>query len=374
MTFVRASPLPLSIVIAVAISILTALIAWGEAAVASRGFGAERDVRDAMIANQRLLRVQLDEEAGLLGFESTRERLFLEPYTAARTIFPQTLDTLRRNVAAAGVASSLPDDLLNRNAAWVAGVAEPLLAGRNDSRALERRGRREIEAFRRSSRQLFGVLNRRADEIDAEARRNIALIIVVAGISCAVTTGAAAGLFLRDNARRRANEAHLAERAERDPLTGLLNREAFAAALDDRIDASRADGSVFAVAFVDLDGFKPINDRYGHQVGDAVLKRVANRLTANAREHDVVARLGGDEFVVLLVGAGDGSVAVSRIASALAAPHGLGDVTLSVDASIGRAVYPADGADAARLLHAADVAMYRNKRQGSGAELLRLQR
>jgi len=373
MIFVRASPLRLSIAIVVVISVLTALVAWGEAAVASRGFGAERDVRDAMIANQRLLRLQLEEESGLRGFESTGERLFLEPYTAARTTFPQTLDALRRNVAASGVATSLPEDLQRRNAAWLADVAQPLLGGRGDRRVLERRGKRETDAFRRSSLKLFGVLNRRADEIDADARRNIALIIVVAGIVCAVTSGAAAALFLRDTLRRRANEARLAERAERDPLTGLLNRAAFAAALDDRIDAARADGSVFALAFVDLDGFKPINDHYGHQVGDAVLKRVADRLAANARERDVVARLGGDEFVVLLVGGGDGSVAVARIATALAAPHGLGDVTLSVDASIGRAVYPVDGADAGSLLHAADLAMYRNKRKRSGPELLSLQ-
>jgi diguanylate cyclase (GGDEF)-like protein len=373
MAISRASPLRLSIAIVVVISVLTALIAWGEAAIVSRGFSAERYVRDAMIANQQLLRLQLDEETGLRGFESTSERLFVEPYIAARTTVPQTLDALRADVAASGVVTSLPDDLRRRNAAWLADVAGPLLAGRGDRRALERRGKIEIDAFRRTSQQLFALLNARAEQIDAEARRNIALIILFAGIVCAVTTGAAAGLFLRDNARRRANEAHLAERAERDPLTGLLNREAFAAALDDRISASRADGSVFALAFVDLDGFKPINDRYGHQVGDAVLKRVANRLTANARERDVVARLGGDEFVVMLVGGGDGSVAVRRIATALAAPHGLGDVTLSVDASIGRAAYPADGADAAALLHAADVAMYRNKRERSGLEVLRLQ-
>jgi diguanylate cyclase (GGDEF)-like protein len=371
MTFVRASPLRLSIAIAVAISGLTALVAWGEASIASRGFGAERELRDAMIANQRLLRLQLDEETGLRGFENTGERLFLEPYTAARTTFPQTLDVLRSTVTASGIATSLPDDLQRRNAVWLAGVAHPLLAGRGDRRSVERRGKREIDAFRNSSLQLFTVLSRRADEVDAEARRNIALIIVVAGILCALTSGGAAAVFLRDTARRRANEAHLAERAERDSLTGLLNRAAFAAALDDRIETSRADGSVFALAFVDLDGFKSINDRYGHQVGDAVLKRVADRLTATARERDVAARLGGDEFVVLLVGGSDGSVAVSRIAAALAAPHGLGDVTLSVGASIGRAVYPADGADAETLMHAADVAMYGNKRKRSEPELYR---
>jgi diguanylate cyclase (GGDEF)-like protein len=372
MTIVRASPLRLSIAIVVVISVLTALVASGEAAIVSRGFAAERYVRDAMIANQRLLRLQLDEEDGLRGFESTGERLFLEPYTAARISFPQTLAALRSDVATSGVVTSLPDDLRRRNAAWLADVAGPLLAARGDRRALERRGKIQIDAFRRISLQLLGVLKARAEQIDAEARRNIALIIVFAGIVSAVTTGAAAGLFLREGARRRANEARLAERAERDPLTGLLNRAAFAAALDVCIDACRADGSVFALAFVDLDGFKSINDRYGHQVGDAVLKRVADRLAANARERDVVARLGGDEFVVMLVGGGDGSHAIARIAAALAAPHGLGDVTLTIDASIGRAVYPADGADAESLLHAADLAMYRNKRERSGLHVLRV--
>ena len=170
--------------------------------------------------------------------------------------------------------------------------------------------------------------------------------------------------------RRRAEEslreltAALTERAVRDPLTGLANR----ALLHERLRAVLArdarTGDTTGVLFLDLDGFKAINDDYGHAVGDSVLKVVANRLQAAVRPSDTVARLGGDEFVVLVEGTSDDGLTalVERLASAVSTPVRLrgGDVT--VGASIGVAVSRAGEDDASHLLETADAHMYRAKR------------
>jgi diguanylate cyclase (GGDEF)-like protein len=124
----------------------------------------------------------------------------------------------------------------------------------------------------------------------------------------------------------------------------------------------------FAILFIDLDGFKRINDSRGHDVGDLVLRGVAERLTQSLRAADTVARIGGDEFVVLLeaIRAGPDTIALAqKIEAAIGAPFSLpgGDATVTV--SIGIGVYPDDGRDAEELLKAADVAMYRAKREAA---------
>lgn len=146
--------------------------------------------------------------------------------------------------------------------------------------------------------------------------------------------------------------------AYHDSLTGLPNR----ALLDDRLRhalarAERTDRPL-AVLFVDLDGFKTVNDSHGHAEGDRLLVRVAARLTEAVRRGDTVARVGGDEFAVLLpeiARVGAGAVAARRIAGVLS---GLG-----VPASVGAAVFPRDGRDPAALLSKADAAMYESKRR-----------
>jgi diguanylate cyclase (GGDEF)-like protein len=126
--------------------------------------------------------------------------------------------------------------------------------------------------------------------------------------------------------------------------------------------------SSFAILFIDLDGFKRINDSRGHDVGDLVLRGVADRLSESLRAADTVARIGGDEFVILLesLRAGPDAIALAeRIRSAVGVPFALpgGDATVTVSVGIG--VYPDDGLDAEELLKAADVAMYRAKRENA---------
>ena len=156
--------------------------------------------------------------------------------------------------------------------------------------------------------------------------------------------------------------------ANHDPLTGLANR----ALLNDRLaqaalHARRYDRR-FAVAFIDVDDFKSVNDSLGHDAGDQLLKIIADRIVHNVRATDTVARLGGDEFVVLLTDQPkelDTVPAVLRkLAAAIAQPVHLGGRRLAVTCSVGAANYPDDGADFAALLAVADAAMYRVKKIG----------
>ena len=166
----------------------------------------------------------------------------------------------------------------------------------------------------------------------------------------------------------------LEQRALRDELTGLPNRAAWAQALDAGLARSERAALGAAVMFLDLDGFKQVNDTHGHEVGDAVLREFARRLQASVRSTDVVARLAGDEFVVLLDGAPDparAAEAVARsIAASMEAPFDVGAHRLPVRGSIGIAVQDAGHFDRGRLLRRADEAMYTAKRDRSLAYAL----
>ncbi|MEX2291885.1 MAG: diguanylate cyclase [Mycobacteriales bacterium] len=170
--------------------------------------------------------------------------------------------------------------------------------------------------------------------------------------------------------RRRAEQdlreltAVLTERAVRDPLTGLANRALFEERLRSSLARDARSGESTGVLFLDLDNFKEANDRHGHAVGDAVLRAVADRLTAAVRPSDTVARLGGDEFVILIEGATDASAAalVRRLQGAVAAPMRLHDLDLTIGVSIGAAVSRCGEDDPHALLSQADVRMYEAKR------------
>ena len=153
-----------------------------------------------------------------------------------------------------------------------------------------------------------------------------------------------------------------------DALTGLPNRRGFDERLAEVLRRRDAEGGSAALLFIDLDGFKPLNDLFGHGFGDSVLHAVAQRLRALVRAPDTVARLGGDEFVVLLqeVANPAAAEAVARaVVAALTAPLQLAQRSAQLGASVGLALYPQDG-PGARLLAAADAAMYEAKRGGGG--------
>lgn len=161
----------------------------------------------------------------------------------------------------------------------------------------------------------------------------------------------------------------LAHSASHDALTGLPNRALLHDRLNQAITKAGRDETGLALLFIDLDGFKPINDTYGHLLGDLLLQHVGERLRASIRESDTVARLGGDEFVVvsLNISQPHAAAAISqKIIDTVSAPYTLEGHRVSVGCSIGFALFPGDGTDGKTLLAKADQAMYRAKNAGRG--------
>ena len=174
--------------------------------------------------------------------------------------------------------------------------------------------------------------------------------------------------------RRRAEEelrtltAVMTERAVRDPLTGLANRVLFEERLRSVLARDGRTGDTTGLLFLDLDGFKAVNDEQGHAVGDAVLRAVAGRLKAAVRPSDTAARLGGDEFVVIVESteAAGLDALVTRLAGSLSDAFRIGEVDLQVGVSIGTALSVAGRTDPAALVAQADRSMYEAKRAGRG--------
>jgi len=170
----------------------------------------------------------------------------------------------------------------------------------------------------------------------------------------------------RDVTELRQLQAELSALALRDPLTGLANRRLFEELFDAKLARAQRDGQPLGVAFLDLDGFKHVNDTFGHGAGDVVLCETANRLLAIVRNADIVARVGGDEFVVVYEPNEVSSDSlVARIDRELCAPVNVTPTTVvTCRASIGVADTRTVGYNSVDLLDAADTAMYEAKRIG----------
>jgi diguanylate cyclase (GGDEF)-like protein len=174
-------------------------------------------------------------------------------------------------------------------------------------------------------------------------------------------------LSLRILQQRKRADDRVRHIAFHDDLTSLPNRLMLNQRLDQALGRHRRAGTQLASLFMDLDRFKVINDSLGHEVGDVLLRQVADRLRAQSREGDTIARMGGDEFVVLVenqASVSDISACARRLADELSAPYLLGEKACHVTLSIGISVFPSDGNDSQELLKAADVAMYRAKQMG----------
>jgi len=178
-----------------------------------------------------------------------------------------------------------------------------------------------------------------------------------------------------DVTQRRAAEEQAHHLAYHDPLTGLANRALLAQVLDRTVARAQRDGTAAALLFVDLDGFKAVNDACGHAAGDALLRTVAERLRAVVRAGDLLARQGGDEFLLVL---GDLPPAAAeahardtaeRVRAALAAPVAIDGQRFAVRGSVGVSVLGRDAGGVDALLRHADAAMYRAKRTGGGVRL-----
>ncbi len=173
----------------------------------------------------------------------------------------------------------------------------------------------------------------------------------------------------KDITQEQHSRQRLTKQAFHDSLTGLPNRVLFEDRVDQALARTRRQQSMLAIMFCDLDDFKEVNDRLGHQAGDQLLRSVATRLQGCVRDADTVARFGGDEFVVLLdglSGAAEAEVTAARIHDALRRGHSVGDQEVTVSASIGIAIPDMETSGLEALLGEADTAMYRAKAAGGG--------
>jgi diguanylate cyclase (GGDEF)-like protein len=199
---------------------------------------------------------------------------------------------------------------------------------------------------------LFGSAAQPGGPAVVELMLQLAVLLLVAAVASGVVA-----------LHQRVLEAEVRKLVDRDPLTGLANRRGLDQALRQEVARAGRTGGELSVAMVDVDHFKSVNDTDGHQVGDAVLRVVAEALRAGVREYDVAARLGGDEFVLVLPGCGpDEAVAVAErlrqsIGTATADTH-------QVTASAGVAVFAVHGTEPEELVAAADAALYAAKRAG----------
>jgi diguanylate cyclase (GGDEF)-like protein len=186
-----------------------------------------------------------------------------------------------------------------------------------------------------------------------------------------ITTPARAAGFIgtaEDVTERRAWEERITYQAQHDPLTGLLNRRRLIEVLQDLLTSKTPSARCFAVIFMDLDGFKSVNDTYGHEAGDQVLIEVARRMQRTSRGADILARVAGDEFVIILnniITVADAEAAARRHLLSLAEPYQIARHQVTISASIGLAL-PAIFDTPETILRAADQVMYDAKAAGRG--------
>ena len=172
---------------------------------------------------------------------------------------------------------------------------------------------------------------------------------------------------IRDITGRRTAEQKIAQLAHYDMLTKLPNRTLFYDRLEQAIARAKRYNQRFAVMFMDLDGFKQVNDEFGHQAGDSLLNMVAGRLTENARDMDTVARVGGDEFIFILNNIDNAEnviLVANKILGSLSRPFVINGHTCSVGCSIGISIFPDDSDDTEIMVKMADDAMYLAKKSG----------
>jgi diguanylate cyclase (GGDEF)-like protein len=208
------------------------------------------------------------------------------------------------------------------------------------------------------------------DQVLAEWRSNATTLVALAFGASLLLVGFAAQLIrqvLRDASAAYAARREITHTAEHDFLTGLPNRLLLNDRLSQAIAMAQRRQNKLAVLFLDLDGFKQINDSLGHQTGDKLLQSVANRLVACVRSSDTVSRQGGDEFVALLSEIRepeDAALTANKMLEAVAQAHSIDQHELCVSISIGVSIYPDDGLDAETLVKHADAAMYEAKERG----------
>lgn len=307
--------------------------------------------------------------ACLLILMLARQRTAVSAVRASEALFRATF-----HQAAMGIAHIATDGRIigaNEKFCLMLGYGQDELRART---IFELGDRHEEERVRQQILQRLSTpLAPSSPEIEKTYRRKDGSILWVCEALSAVTGADGQTRFLvavtQDITARKALEERLSHAALHDPLTGLPNRLMFMDRFDQVLESARRHGGLAGILYIDLDGFKEINDKLGHATGDQLLCEVGRRLQSCVRAEDTAARFGGDEFGVVLASLGraaDCEAVAWKIIDAMAAPFGLGadSTVIRVSASVGAAVYPVHGAEAAILLNLADTAMYAAKNAG----------
>ncbi len=196
--------------------------------------------------------------------------------------------------------------------------------------------------------------------------------VEVAGVRFSYQGKPAVQAIFRDITDRKHAAQRIEHLALHDPLTGLPNRILFFDLIHQVLAEAKRDRNIFALLYIDMDDFKPINDTYGHEAGDRLLQEVSKRLVSSMRASDPIARIGGDEFIGIcrtITTPEEAELVARKIIAILSEPFDLKGHCCSLGVSIGIGIYPADGEDAGTLLNRADEAMYRVKKSGKGGYL-----
>lgn len=319
----------------------------------------------------------IDIETGERGYIIVGTQSYLEPHERGLKEILKLRENLARQLADDPSERDRLLELKRRVEAKVAVSRSNVLARNHGfemarAKVAEGSGKREMDALRDLLDSISKTYFERRGEFQRE--RAVAMDKMLNNIFIVAVASVFALLFLHwrlliGMRRARAAEQHVRHLATHDVLTGLPNRRLILEYLDHAIQRGMRHKKGVALLFLDLNDFKPINDKHGHEAGDMVLKLTAQRLSGLVRASDRVARLGGDEFVVLLDEINDKEDVcgiVGKINAEISRPillKGHGEVAIST--SIGVAIYPRDGEDMEALLRNADTAMYEAKRSRS---------
>jgi diguanylate cyclase (GGDEF)-like protein len=333
---------------------------------------------DTIVMVLQILKEHLaDVETGERGYIITGNESYLVPHEHGLNMVYKLRDELSRLLADEPTESNIASELSKRLDAKIAVSQANVLARKLGfeaarSRVMEGSGKREMDALQvildkmsNTQSERHELLSLQRKEILQEMQRNI---VIAAVMAISVLLYLHLRLLRLMKARYEA-EQHVHHLATHDVLTGLSNRRLMLAHMEQAMQRSKRNNKRMAILFLDLNGFKPVNDQYGHKAGDEVLNHVARRLSAAMRASDRVARFGGDEFVVLaedVTDKADVCGIVGKVDAEICSPILLQkDVEVTISTSIGVAIYPEDGEDLETLLRTADTAMYASKKDRS---------
>lgn len=343
-----------------------------------RGFARTREVGQSIRSSRNIQFDLIDQENSVLGFMSSRDAFFLKTY--ANAIRQTNVDMNRLDHDAHLLAVTKADYAVDRERDLYREWTTTTSVRIRQSASL--RQDRRLQAY---SKELLDTMRLYAGVISDEAQTQ--LFRVAAGVQRTIVVGALSLLAsiallgiiagAAERARRHQQQLLAREREQElervsmiafyDQLTGLQNRRSFMLSFEQILDRAKRTQQGVACLFVDLDGFKAVNDTLGHQAGDYVLQMVAKAMRGLVRKSDIVGRIGGDEFVIVLpmLAKPDDAVAVAdKILQVVARPIDIDGRIAGVSASIGISHFPEDGVRAETLLQCADGAMYVAKKGG----------